>query len=40
MENISLEAWAEIVTSTQYKIRFVIPTIDSYLTSLVVDYIN
>lgn len=40
MENISLEAWAEIVTSNQYKIRFVIPTIDSYLTSLVVDYIN
>lgn len=40
MENIGLEAWAEIVTSDFYKFRFILPTTDSYLTSLVVDYIN
>lgn len=40
MENIGLEAWAEIVTSNFYKFRFILPTTDSYLTSLVVDYIN
>lgn len=40
MENIGLEAWAEIVTSDFYKFRFILPTTDSYLTSLVVNYIN
>lgn len=40
MENIDLEAWAEIVTSDFYKFRFILPTTDSYLTSLVVNYIN
>lgn len=40
MENIGLEAWAEIVTSDYYKFRFILPTTDSYLTSLVVNYIN
>lgn len=40
MENIGLEAWAEIVTSDFYKFKFILPTTDSYLTSLVVNYIN
>ena len=40
MENIGLEAWAEIVTSDFYKFRFILPTTDSYLTSLVVNYTN
>ena len=40
MENIDLEAWREIQTSNYYKFRFILPSTESYLTSLVVDYIN
>jgi hypothetical protein len=40
MENIDLEAWREIQTSNYYKFKFILPSTESYLTSLVVDYIN
>lgn len=40
MESIGLEAWAEVVTSDYYKVRFILPTTTSYMTSMVVNYIN
>ena len=40
MESIGLEAWAEVVTSDYYKIRFILPTTTIYRTSMVVNYIN
>lgn len=40
IENIDLEAWREVQTSNYYKFRFILPSTESYLTSLVVDYIN
>lgn len=40
MENISLEAWAEVVTSAMYKLRFVLMDTDSYVDTVRVNYIN
>ena len=40
MENISLEAWAEVVTSEMYKLRFVLMDTDSYVSAVRVNYIN
>ena len=40
MENISLEAWAEVVTSTAYRIRFVLMDTTSYVTEVVINYLN
>lgn len=40
MESIGLEAWAEVVTSDHYKVRFILPATTSYMTSMVVNYIN
>ena len=38
--NLSLEAWAEVVTSTAYRLRFVLMTTDSYVSEVIVNYIN
>lgn len=38
--NISLEAWAEVVTSTAYRLRFVLMSAASYVTSVVINYLN
>lgn len=40
MENISLEAWAEVVTSTAYRLRFVLMDTTSYVTEVVINYLN
>lgn len=40
MENISLEAWAEIVTSQEYRVRFVLMSSNSYVSSIVINYLN
>lgn len=40
MENISLEAWAEVVTSAMYKLRFVLMDTGSYVSAVRVNYIN
>ena len=40
MENISLEAWAEIVTSQEYRVRFVLLSSNSYVSSIVINYLN
>ena len=40
MENISLEAWADVVTSAMYKLRFVLMDTDSYVSAVRVNYIN
>lgn len=39
-QNLSLEAWAEVVTSTAYRLRFVLMTADSYVSEVIVNYIN
>ena len=39
-QNLSLEAWAEVVTSTAYRLRFVLMTTDSYVSEVIVNYIN
>lgn len=39
-QNISLEAWAEVVTSTAYRLRFVLMSAASYVTSVVINYLN
>lgn len=39
-QNISLEMWAEVVTSTVYRLRFVLMDTTSYMTSVVIHYIN
>lgn len=39
-QNIPLEAWAEVVTSKQYRVRFVLMDATSYMTSLVIHYLN
>lgn len=39
-QNISLEAWAEVVTDTTYRLRFVLMDTTSYVTSVVINYIN
>lgn len=39
-QNIPLEAWAEIVTSDAYRVRFVLMDTTSYVTSLVIHYLN
>lgn len=39
-QNIPLEAWAGVVTSQQYRVRFVLMDATSYMTSLVIHYIN
>ena len=40
MENISLEAWAEVVTSAMYKLRFVLMNAGSYVAAVRMNYIN
>lgn len=37
---ITPDVWGEIITSTSYKMRFVLPNTTSYVTSVVVDYLN
>lgn len=39
-QNISLEAWSEVVTSQAYRIRFVLMDDTSYMASLVIHYLN
>lgn len=39
-QNISLEAWAEVVTGTAYRVRFVLMDTTSYMTELVIHYLN
>lgn len=39
-QNLSLEAWAEVVTSTAYRLRFVLMSPDSYVSEVIVNYIN
>ena len=39
-QNLSLEAWAEVVTSTAYRLRFVLTSPDSYVSEVVINYIN
>lgn len=39
-QNLSLEAWAEVVTSTAYRLRFVLMAADSYVSEVVINYIN
>ena len=38
--NLSLEAWAEVVTATAYRLRFVLMSPDSYVSEAVINYIN
>ena len=39
--NIPADEWYNVSgTATQYQIKFILPTVDSYVTSIVVDYIN
>lgn len=40
MNAVTAEAWTEIVTSTSYKLRFVLFDITSYVTTVVIDYTN
>lgn len=40
MENISLEAWAEVVTSTAYRLRFALMSDASYMTEVIINYLN
>lgn len=40
VENISLEAWAEVAISAMYKLRFVLMDTDSYVATVRVNYIN
>lgn len=40
MANIPPTKWAEIQTSNYYQLKFILPTTESYLTSVVVNYIN
>ena len=40
MQNISLEAWAEVVEGTRYRLRFVLMDPASYVESVVINYIN
>lgn len=39
-QNIPLEAWVGVVTSQQYRVRFVLMDTTSYMTRLVIHYIN
>ena len=39
-QNLSLEAWAEVVTSTAYRLRFVLTSPDSYVSEVVINYLN
>lgn len=39
-QNISLEAWAQVVTGDVYRLRFVLMGTESYVTSVVIHYIN
>ena len=39
-QNLPLEAWAEVVTSTAYRLRFVLMSPDSYVSEVVINYIN
>lgn len=40
MENIGLEAWAEVVTSASYRVRFTMVSVNSYVAGVVINYIN
>lgn len=39
-QNIPLDAWVQVVTSTQYRVRFVLMDANSYMTGLVIHYLN
>lgn len=39
-EQIGLEAWKEVVTSTAYRLRFALMSTESYVKSVVINYIN
>ena len=39
-QNIPLDAWAQVVTGTQYRVRFVLMDINSYVANLVIHYLN
>lgn len=39
-EQIGLEAWKEVVTSTSYKLRFALMSTESYVKSVTIHYIN
>ena len=40
LENISLEAWAEVAMSKMYKLRFVLMNAGSYVSAMRINYIN
>lgn len=40
LRNISVEAWADVVTSDAYRLRFALPSIGSYMSKVVINYIN
>lgn len=40
MENISLEAWAQVAMSAMYKLRFVLMNAGSYVSAVRINYIN
>lgn len=39
-EQIGLEAWKEVITSTAYRLRFALMSTDSFVKSVVINYIN
>lgn len=39
-QSIPLDAWAQVVTSTAYRLRFALMTTDSYVSGLVIHYLN
>lgn len=39
-QNIGLDAWSEVVTSNAYRVRFVLMSTESYMTSVVINYLN
>lgn len=39
-QNIPLDAWAQVVTGTQYRVRIVLMDTNSYVTKLVIHYLN
>lgn len=40
LRNISVEAWVDVVTSNAYRLRFALPSTDSYVSEVVINYIN
>ncbi len=39
-QSIPLDAWTQVVTGDQYRVRFVLADTNSYMTNLVIHYLN